>query len=162
MKYLLSWLFACLFVVSCTCDGEILCDGEEEWYIQNTVYFSGFSQDERDNLQMVLHSKDNDEIIGSHLISSHIYKPFSPNKYTYNLRLPLLNYDMRTHYYVFQVNNFRDTINNFNYETRDSTFNCYEGCNGGTSTRTYTVYDNFYFIHQGDTIRKEESFTIRQ
>lgn len=159
MKFLIYTIILLLFFAACTCDAEYVCEGEEEYLISYQISFNGFSQEQRDNLILVLHSNNNDEIISTYPIGRQIIKT-SSNGYIYNLDFPLLHYDLRTHYYVFQMNNLTDTLSHFHYDTRDTIFNCYGGCRGGSATQNYTIYDDFYFLNKNDTIRKNDDLII--
>lgn len=155
MKFLIYTIIPLLFFAACTCDAEYVCDGQENAYVSTKVFLNDFSQAEMDSLKLLLHSKIDNQIIQTYPMGKSIYKPISSNKYTYDLDFPLSSYDLTTHYFVFQVNNFTDTIGNFYYESQDTTLYCYGGCNGGTEIRSIVFFNNFYFIHKGDTITDE-------
>ncbi len=154
MKYLICLFLGCLFTVSCTCDGEVYC-GEEIY--SNYITFSGFNRGERDNLVLKLQSIDSNEVVANLDIGRDIYDK------TYYFDLPFSHsYDLRTHYYVIESGSFTDTIGDFSFELENTTLNCSGGCNGNYSTtQDFTVYQDYYFIYQGDTIRNEEPFTIQ-
>ena len=156
MKYLISLFFACLFIVSCTCD-EPICPTVEELSI-NINYSEDFTLSElrRSNL-VILDTVNQVNIDSFNLISQrstsrnttiHFYD------YYYYYNLPSMD-----NIYILNFDNFSDTIRSLYYETNETTYRCNRGCNiPDYSTVTLTELNNFYMIHQGDTIHEKTVF----
>jgi len=150
-------------ISACVCDAEIICFGQDELQISAEVVFRDFWEQERDSFQIIVYKSSNDSIVRNYKIGRSIRDRNNTGKHIYDLNFPLNSGDARTQYWVFKSYSFTDTIHSFYYETQDTILSCAGGCNNNYSgTENAIIYNDFYFIHKGDTVRNQESMVIRK